>query len=153
MFPRGYYVNFDTIRAIYHTCTSIVWIASLRTNKSSQYLWCRPLVPQFHYVRILFKCNQHITAYTVAVVSPDSSIFKIKITLMCRAVFPWCRNLSFYLSMSSLRRAHLKLSDTMCDLLAGPLTHFYINCPLLGGSDMTHKCLTSFSWYSFHVHL
>ena len=46
----------------------------IRNNKSSQYLWCCPPVSQFHYIKFLFKCNQNISIYTVAVVSSNSSI-------------------------------------------------------------------------------
>jgi len=56
-------------------------------------------------------------------------------------VFPQHRDFFSYLSMNGSRQACLKHSDVMNDLLAGPLTHFFIDRLLLGGSGMTYKCL------------
>jgi hypothetical protein len=74
-----------------------------------------------------------------SVVCPDTTVFKVKIALACCGLFPSHRYLPFYLSMSGIHRARLRHSDTMGNLLAGPLTHFFIHYPLLGGSRTTQN--------------
>ncbi len=63
------------------------------------------------------------------VVSTNTTVHEIEIALVCRAIFPRWRSFFSFLSMNGLhRQAHLNLSDTMGNLHAGPLTHFFINC-------------------------
>ena len=72
-----------------------------------------------------------------SVVSTNTTVYEIEFALVCHGIFPHRRNKFSFLSMNGFQGVRLNHSDTMGNLLAGPLTHFLINCLLLGGSGMT----------------
>jgi hypothetical protein len=69
-----------------------------------------------------------------AVVSDCTTINDIEHELARRGFFPSTNQDLSYISMTGSRYRRIAHSDSMKDLLAGPLSHFQIRCSFLGGS-------------------
>ena len=74
-------------------------------------------------------------------VSDCTTINDIEHELARHGFFPAYNQNVPYITMMGLRFREVRRSDTMKDLLAGPLSHFQIRCRFLGGSGTFGICI------------